>query len=123
MHPAMAGMNSRVDVVSASYEDGKIAWYENRLVGDANDDGIFNSTDLLQVFQAGEYEDDIPRNTTYEEGDWNNDGEFDSSDLLLAFQAGVYQATAMPPTSDIAAAIDVIFAEMSTKPRARTFVA
>ena len=43
------------------------------------------------MFQAGEYEDAIPRNSTFAEGDWNGDGEFDSNDLILAFQAGNYE--------------------------------
>ena len=61
-----------------------------RIPGDANGDGRFNSTDLVLVFQAGEYEDGIAQNSTYAEGDWNGDGDFDTSDLILAFQAGYY---------------------------------
>ena len=80
-----------MDVLSASYLDNKLAWYENRLVGDANDDGVFNSSDLVQIFQAGEYEDRGRYNSTYEEGDWNGDGDFDSSDIVLAFQTGLYE--------------------------------
>ena len=63
-----------------------------RIPGDANGDGIFNSSDLIKVFQAGEYEDGIPGNSTYAEGDWNEDGDFDSGDLVVAFQAGTYVA-------------------------------
>jgi hypothetical protein len=58
--------------------------------GDANVDGIFNSTDLIQVFQRGEYEDGIAGNSVWSDGDWNCDGEFDSGDLVAAFQAGSY---------------------------------
>lgn len=58
--------------------------------GDANRDGVFNSTDLTAVFQTGEYEDGVPDNSTWEDGDWNADGEFDTSDLVLAFQKGTY---------------------------------
>ena len=43
--------------------------------GDANLDGIFNSADLVQVFQANGYEDDVDANSTWAEGDWNGDGE------------------------------------------------
>ncbi len=63
-----------------------------QLVGDANGDGMFDSADLIAVFQAGEYEDAIADNSTFAEGDWNGDGEFDSSDLVMAFQAGTYQS-------------------------------
>jgi hypothetical protein len=62
------------------------------VAGDSNGDGIFNSADLVLVFQAGEYEDDIPNNSTFEEGDWDGDGEFDSTDLVFAFQQGTYVA-------------------------------
>ena len=69
--------------------------------GDANLDGLFNSGDLVQVFQVGEYEDDVPGNSTWAEGDWNFDGEFTSSDLVLALQRGNYvaRAVAVRPSS------------------------
>jgi hypothetical protein len=56
--------------------------------GDAKIDGLFNSLDLLQVLQNGEYNDVIVGNSTWAEGDWNNDGEFDSLDLVAALQGG-----------------------------------
>jgi hypothetical protein len=59
-------------------------------VGDANVDRVFDSSDLVAVFQAGEYEDDIASNSTWSEGDWNCDGEFNTSDLVAAFQSGAY---------------------------------
>ena len=58
--------------------------------GDANADGVFDSKDLVQIFQAGQYEDDIVGNSTWAEGDWNCDGEFNTSDLVAAFRAGRY---------------------------------
>ena len=65
------------------------------LPGDSNRDGVFDSSDLVLVFQAGEYEDQIQGNSTFAEGDWNGDGDFDSSDLVYAFQAGTYVAAAI----------------------------
>ncbi len=62
--------------------------------GDANLDRIFNSSDLLQVFQAGEYNDATDGNSTWEEGDWDGDGDFGTRDLLLAFQRGGFVAAA-----------------------------
>lgn len=59
-------------------------------LGDSNLDGKFDSGDLVQVFQAGEYEDSIIANSTWEEGDWNLDMDFDSGDLVTAFTAGTY---------------------------------
>ena len=81
--------------------------------GDANVDGSFDSTDLVQVFQAGEYEDGVPANSSWSEGDWNCDLEFDSSDLVAAFQAGSYERAARP-----ARGVDVVphRAEMGEMP-------
>ncbi|MEZ6120654.1 MAG: hypothetical protein R3C28_29320 [Pirellulaceae bacterium] len=44
--------------------------------GDANGDGRFDSSDLVQIFQAGHYEDAVDRNSTKAEGDFNGDGDF-----------------------------------------------
>jgi hypothetical protein len=60
-------------------------------IGDVNLDGVFNSSDLVQIFQRGEYEDLAPRNSTYITGDWNCDGDFTSRDLVFAFQQGGYR--------------------------------
>ncbi|MCA9199118.1 MAG: dockerin type I repeat-containing protein [Planctomycetales bacterium] len=62
------------------------------IAGDVTGDGVFNSSDLVRVFQAGHYEDAIIGNSTWDQGDWNGDGEFNSSDLVLVFQAGLYSA-------------------------------
>jgi len=58
--------------------------------GDANLDGQFDSSDLVLVFQAGEYEDSLATNSTWAGGDWNGDGEFSSADIIFAFQTGGY---------------------------------
>ncbi|MCA9213464.1 MAG: lamin tail domain-containing protein, partial [Planctomycetales bacterium] len=42
--------------------------------GDVNGDGVFDSSDLVAVLQAGEFEDAIDGNSTFAEGDWNGDG-------------------------------------------------
>lgn len=84
--------NGRTDLLSAAIGDSQVEWYERRIVGDANDDGLFNSSDLVAIFQAGEYEDAVSDNSTFDDGDWNGDGEFDSVDLVLAFQLGHYLA-------------------------------
>lgn len=54
--------------------------------GDANLDGRFDTSDLVTVFQAGEYEDDVELNSTWSSGDWNGDAEFNSSDIVFAFE-------------------------------------
>ncbi|MFC1759669.1 FG-GAP-like repeat-containing protein [Planctomycetota bacterium] len=58
--------------------------------GDSNMDGVFDSSDLVQVFAFGEYEDRMNNNSTFEEGDWNGDGDFNSSDFVFAFRSGNY---------------------------------
>ena len=65
--------------------------------GDANADGFFNSNDLIQVFQASEYEDDIAQNSYWTTGDWNSDGDFDSTDLVVALMTGQYEAETVVP--------------------------
>ena len=59
--------------------------------GDANLDGEFNSSDLVDIFTAGQYEDDIEMNSTWATGDWNGDGDFDTGDLVVAFQDGGFE--------------------------------
>jgi hypothetical protein len=57
--------------------------------GDANLDGEFSSSDLVAVFQAGQYETGQPAG--WGNGDWNGDGLFNSSDFVTAFDAGGYE--------------------------------
>jgi hypothetical protein len=86
-----------------------------RVPGDANGDGRFDSGDLVLVFQAGEYEDAVAHNSSFEEGDWNGDGDFGTDDLVLAFQTGNYvQAAHVVPSAGqyampLIAAVDRIF--------------
>jgi hypothetical protein len=76
-------------------------------VGDVNLDGVFDSGDLVQLFQVGVYESgDTAKWTT---GDWNGDFKFDSSDLLLAFQEGCYE------TGDAFAVDAACLAELSER--------
>ena len=63
---------------------------EPLVAGDSNRDSVFDSSDLVQVFALGQYEDAIASNSTWESGDWNRDGEFDSRDLIYAMQLGTY---------------------------------
>ena len=69
--------------------------------GDSNLDGEFNSSDLVTVFAAGEYEDGIAENSYWTEGDWNSDGDFDSSDLVIAFRDGRYEQGPRVPVNAV----------------------
>jgi hypothetical protein len=80
-----------------------------RVPGDSNGDGRFDSSDLVQVFQRGQYEDNVLGNSTWEDGDWNGDGDFTTSDLVFAFTAGTYQSAAARMTDD--QVTDQVFAE------------
>ena len=62
--------------------------------GDSNLDGQFDSSDLVQVFQRSEFEDNVVRNSTWASGDWNGDREFSSSDLVFVFEKGSYELNA-----------------------------
>ena len=62
--------------------------------GDSNLDGIFDSSDLVNVFQSAEYEDDITGNSTWAEGDWDGDGDFTTADLVFVFQKATYSRAA-----------------------------
>ena len=64
--------------------------------GDADVDDAFDSQDFVDIFQMGEYNDDIPGNSTWEEGDWNGDGDFNELDIMLAFAYGGYEDSAQP---------------------------
>jgi hypothetical protein len=84
--------------------------------GDSNLDGIFNSSDMILVFQSGHYEDAIAGNSRWATGDWTGDGEFDSSDMVLAFQKGAYSSATEPAAlrprprlSLLAGAVDTLF--------------
>ena len=60
------------------------------VIGDANLDGRFDSTDLLNVGEAGTYENEVEGDATWSTGDWNCDGEFDTDDVIEALAAGHY---------------------------------
>ncbi len=100
-----------------------LAWFENRQIGDSNDDGVFDASDLVMVVQVGKYEDGIPNNATFDEGDWNQDGDFDSSDMVMAFETGLYEVQPQADTSEIAAAVDWLFAQDHRASRQRAYVA
>ena len=90
-------------IVDDSDRDMMVFDYLNSTYGDANLDGIFNSSDFVYVFQRGKYEDQTPSNAGWADGDWNCDGRFSSQDLVLALQTGDYSEAAA-----ISAALDAL---------------
>lgn len=75
-----------------------------RFPGDSNDDLVFDSSDLVTIFKAGQYEDSISDNSTWVEGDWNGDLDFNSKDLIYAFSNASYDnspASAVPEPSSL----------------------
>ena len=85
--------------------------------GDANLDGRFDSADLIQVLQQGEYEDTQTENSGWSEGDWNGDGEFNTADLMLVLQLGHYSTDAIPLASIAAPAKQDPSAEQQVQTR------
>jgi hypothetical protein len=75
-------------------------------IGDANLDGQFNSTDLVNVLASGTYEADVT--SAWTSGDFNGDGRTNSGDLVAALADGGYeagpraQAAAVPEPSGMA---------------------
>jgi hypothetical protein len=69
--------------------------------GDSKLEGEFNTTDLVSVFQGGEYEDEIIENSTWATGDWDGNGEFDRRDLILAFTENGYEQGPRPASSQV----------------------
>ena len=67
-------------------------WVNYRaIVGDVNGDGSFDTVDLVAVFTAGTYENDIADDAQWTTGDWNGDHDFDSSDMVAALVAGQFE--------------------------------
>ena len=82
-----------LDLIATS-ASGRWQLVESRVAGDSNNDGVFDSSDLVLALQAGGYEDGVYRNSSYDTGDWNGDGEFDSRDIVFVFQAGTFASGA-----------------------------
>ena len=85
-------------------QDDRERWVKDHLktaFGDSNLNGQFDSSDLVQVFIAGEYEDDIDKNSGWAEGDWDGDGDFTTSDLVFVFEEGGYEAASKPDTPTV----------------------
>jgi hypothetical protein len=60
--------------------------------GDSNRDGVFDSSDLVQVFVGGKYETGLE--ASWEEGDWDWSGTFQSGDFTYALTFGSYETQA-----------------------------
>ena len=58
-------------------------------IGDANFDGVFDSSDLVQIMKHGGFERS-EADATWATGDFDGDGHFSTSDLVLAFKGGAY---------------------------------
>lgn len=67
--------------------------------GDANLDGLFNTGDLVAVFQGTKFE--LPEDAGWELGDWNGDGRFTTGDLVTAFQDRGFEAGPLPAVSAV----------------------
>lgn len=74
-------------------QDGRVDQSDLRLylstlslpIGDVNFDGVFDSSDIVLLFNEGQYEVPYQSTTTYTNGDFNCDGKFDSNDFVYLF--------------------------------------
>ena len=73
-----------IDDLNSWIKDLKNTW-----VGDANLDGEFNSSDLVEVFLPGKFETD--QSAGWHEGDWNGDQRFTTTDFVVAFGDGGFE--------------------------------
>jgi hypothetical protein len=62
---------------------------KNTWIGDANLNGDFDSSDLVDVLASGTYEADVP--SIWSMGDFDGDGITNSSDLVAALADGGYE--------------------------------
>jgi hypothetical protein len=76
--------------------------------GDANLDGLFNSSDFVDVFTDGKYE--TGQSANWGEGNWNADGKFDSGDFVAAFSDGGYEAGPKPAVAAVPEPIALVLA-------------
>jgi hypothetical protein len=59
-----------------------------RPIGDVNRDGIFDTSDLVEMFQRGQWlVSQATHDATWADGDWDADGDFDNDDLLMVLAA------------------------------------
>lgn len=61
------------------------------IAGDANRDGLFNTTDIGMIVATGKYRTGL--SATWQEGDMNQDGLFNSTDIALMVQNLSYYRT------------------------------
>jgi hypothetical protein len=66
----------------------------NSWLGDANLDGEFGTSDLVDILAAGLYETGEP--AVWTEGDFNGSGFFDTQDLITALAGGGYELGQRP---------------------------
>ncbi len=93
MHAAAFDLNGDALVDDADLtvwvSDLKRTWF-----GDADLNGVFDSSDLVDVFQPGKFETESA--ATWEEGDWTGDLRFGTDDLVRAFQDGGFEEGPRP---------------------------
>ncbi len=97
--------------------------YRDYSPGDANLDGVFDSVDLIKVFQGGMFE--TTNRAYWSSGDWNGDRRFNSSDLVAALQAGKYKfaSTAVPEPATGGVLVVALIATVIRARRRRFFPA
>jgi hypothetical protein len=83
-------LGTRAAWQSSSRLGGTPASSSVRVVGDVNGDGVFDSRDLVLLFQAATYADEQTGDAGFLAGDFDGDRKFTSRDLVLLFQQTRY---------------------------------
>ena len=77
VHAADVDGDGDLDVLSASWRDDKIAWYENRLTGDVDDNGEVTFEDFVQLSS------NFGTDGAWEDGDLDQNGKIEFADFLI----------------------------------------
>jgi hypothetical protein len=113
-HPENKSPNQNNALAGNQFLRQALAVIAAAVMGDVNADGRFDSSDIVLLFQSGQYEDGVEWNSTWTEGDVNGDQEFDTRDLVQLFQNGRYDedrdGSSVSRRKD--RSLDLVFAEL-----------
>lgn len=86
---------------NGSLNNADVDWFRSHIlgqtVGDVDDDGRFDSSDVVQLMQNGIYRQLAGPRARWIDGDFDCDGRFDENDLNLAYLLGDYPESKEQP--------------------------
>ena len=90
--------------VQVTIDPSGIAAESESPVGDVNEDGVFNSLDLVQLLQAGKYGTGQP--ATYAQGDFDGNGGSIGTIWSMPCNRAATRAASMPVSTQRAAVVN-----------------